>query len=833
MAGPMDPNVSLDYYRGFDKEATNVEHETIPEKQALNARYVSDFLGKRGITPENFDKNFNLATAIDMTASQKSSAGSQEMFRVLFDSKAFLDQRGLSDLFENMNESTVKSNIQFELQKRNETDQSVRLQRGYNTYRVIKMYCDRMFKIREQFSDVREKEKTQVNKGVKEEFAGVMEGVKKNFGNLEGKEKMLVVVGGLIGAAMLMSSDSPRVAKIRETVWTCLKIGGFAWLGNTVFKVFTGKTALQTISDWSKSNTATEEFWTKTYKTNSEQAEILRQSTIYLGDMDIMRLAGEYQKARNLGKDEITLPTVRDMNPKQIYTSLDVFFKRYPVEKIMQKYAQVKPEDRTWRSVMGAEMIEDQSIQMNDSVLSQTADAIGGTATRLYNAAAPKVEAAVDYVASGKIGEGAKKAGKAGGKVVKGIIVGGAGLVGGVVGGVYEGVKGTGKMVVEGGKEVASDVAEVAQAAWAWVKDLFKRNFGTEGTDDEVLTWSKKALKNLDETQSGDLEKFIRENNPEKKKADGYVDAMRNGNYERVGDVDVKYMERDKGTSTAAIFISAGCTIPLSEKGVTEQGVLDAMKKSDAGARDFLKKKYPQIADKIDAFVEFSQGVYVVSDRSYKVFVRMPLPGTDEFNQRMSGRWTPEEMKSRKNIEIFGTDNKLEYGKLEPWEQNQLRLNFYLDASQTNELNAICDKYTRMYNTKGLPINVVKERFLNNTDDRDVVLAALQSSMKLDRKLYTNRGLLEARESDIQKIEENAQSKVVGSDDVKKAFRESVRLKIGSRVRLALLGDSESMSFYNYDPSSTDKTKLRTADDLLKVYENDLNQKAKEKNASS
>jgi hypothetical protein len=662
-----------------------------------------------------------------------------------------------------------------------------------------------------------------------------MEDVKKNFGDLGGKEKMLVVVGGLIGAAMLMSSDSPRVSKIRETVWTCVKIGGFAWLGNTLFKVFTGKTALDTISDWSKSNTATESFWTKTYKTNSEQAEILRASTVYLGDKPFNYLAGEYKKARDLGKNRVELPTVmsKDMTPEQIYTSMDVFFKRYPVEKLMQKYAQMTPPP-TWREVVGTEMIEDGSIEMEDSLISRTTDAVHSTVNNAYNWIAPKAKAAGEYVSSGGLAQGMAKGGEAiGGAVAvvgkgigagaKGLILGVGAGVGGVAAGVYEGGKGVGKGVLAGAGEVASDISEAAKAAWAWAKETYRKNFGKEGSDDEVKEWAEKSLKNWDESQSGDLEKFIREHNAEKKKADGYVDAMRNGTFERVNDVDVKSIVRD-GDS---IYVSAGCRVP----GVVgnEQGVLDAMKKSDAAAREFLKKKYPQVSEKIDTFVEFSQGVYVVNDNSYKVFVRMPLPGTIEFNQRNAGRWTPEEMKKRKDIEIFGPDNKFEYAKLEPWEQNNLRLRFYLDSSQTSELDAVCDKYTRMYNTKGLAIDVVRKRFMENDEDRDTVYNAL----RFDRKLFPNRGVLEAHEGKIATIEKNAAANVVGSDDVKKAFEERMRKDLGIPLRLALLGDKSAMDFYNYDPASSDKTKVRNADDLLKTYENKLAQAAKLRNAES
>ncbi len=787
--GPMDPNVGLDYYRGLDKGAQDVESQVIPEKQALNTRYVSDFLSKRGITPENFDKNFTLATAIDLTASQKSSNGAQEMFKVLSKTKAFLDKNNMSNLLEKNDESTVKSDIHFELANRDDLKNEADLQRGYYTYRAVKMYCDRMFKIREQFSDVREKEKTVVDKGVKEEFAGVMEEVKKNFSHMDGKEKLLLVVGGIIGAAMLMGSDNPRIGKIRETIWTCAKIGGVAWFGNTLVKVFTGKTALQTVSDWSKSNVATEAFWTKTFKTNSEKAEIMRNSTIFLGDKNFMYLAEEYKKARDLGRNKISIPSVgsKDMTPEQIYTALDVFFTKdpkYSVENLMRKYALVKPAPN-WREVVGSELIEDQSIVMQDSLVSRTVDAVGNTADKAYNLIVPAATVA------------------------------------------YEDVKGVGRKILKGGKEVASDVGGAAKAAWAWVKDLYRKNFGEEGTDDQILEWSKKSLKNFKQSEGGDLEKFLRENNPEKQKADGYVEAMRNGQYEQMNDVDIKYVIRDAGTTSAAMYVCAGCKVP----GVigNEQGVLDAMKKSDAGAREFLKKKYPQIGDKIDTFVEFGQGAYIVDQTSYKVFVRMPLPGTTEFNQRNSGQWTPDKMKTGKYIETFGPNNKFEYSKLEPDQQNLLRLKFFLDVSQTAEINAVVDKYNRMYQDKGLPLNVVNKRFIEDSADREEVMKAMKA-LGFKPKLKQNEGFLDAKESDIAALEKDAASNIVGSDDVKKNFQEIARLSMGNLVRLAILGDQYAMEQYKFDPSPDSKALRKTIDDLLKAYKEDLSKKVKQAN---
>lgn len=825
--GPVDPHVDLGDYRRLDQpEGLNAEKEQMPEKQTLSARFVGDFLNKRGITQGNFDKNFTLATAVDLTFEDgKKAKGSAEMFDKLSKAKTFLDQRKMGDLLENTNEAAALSNIHRALEKSGDLKWEADILRAYYTYRAVRMYCDRMFKIHEQFSESRDKEKTKIDKSVKDDFAEAFDGMKKNFGSMDAKEKMLVVVGGLFGGAMLLNSDNPRIDGVRETIWTAMKIGGYAWLGNTICKVLTGKTAIDHISDMGKSSTENEAFWTKTFKTGPEQAENLRKSTIYLGDKDFMRLAEDYKKARDSGKTplEMSVPSVssKDMNGQQIYAALDAFFNKdanYAVDKLIAKYAQMKPP-ATWREVVGTEMIDDGSLEISGSLISRTADKAVGTVERVYNWGAPKVGAAYDYVASADIAGGAARVAKGGGRLVGGAARGLFYGIGGAATGAYEAARGISSSP-DSKSRLATDVSEAAKGAFEWAKDLYRKNFGKEGTDEQVKAWAPTALKVWDESRSGDLEKFIRENNAYPQTADGYAEAIRGGTSERVNDADVKFVIRGND-----MFVVANSHIQGEVIG-NEQGILNAGKKSDAAAREFLKKRYPAVADKIDTFIEFSQGVYTVNDASYKVFVRMPLPGTIEFNQRMNGRWSPKEMKGDKDLNIFSEGNKFEYSKLQPWEQNNLRLRFFLDSSQTPELEAVCDKYTRLYQDKGLPINVVRKQFMEDENDRKEVLKQL----KIETKLFANHGRLEAHESAITSLEKDAAAKILGSDDNKKAFEERMRKDLGAMVRLALLGDHESMLAYSYDPSSQETTKIHTAENLLKVYKDQLDKKAKEQN---
>jgi len=843
--GAFDPNVSLEHFRTHDKvDAVNPEGELIPEKETLNVRYVNDFLQKKGITPENFDTNFTLVTAIELTSAQHSK-GEKEMFDNLSQTKGMLDKLNLPDLLESMNDSKVKSNIHAELEKRKELGNESKLLLGYNTYRVAKLYCDKMYKLREEFSNTRKEQQTEINTGIKEGFAGVLNSMKENFGKMGSSEKMLLVVGGIIGAGMLLGSDSPRVSKIKETIWTCMKIGGVAWLGNTLVKVFTGKTALQTVSDWSKSNVATMEFWTKAYKTNSEKAEILHASTMYLGDIEIMRLAKDYKKERdNPNHDadhkEISYTTIsgKEMTPKQIYIALDTFFQTYPVDQMELKYAQWRtPGPATWREAIGNEMISDGKITMSDSLVSQAGAAVDSTFVRAGNYLGPKLESAADYAKSGKlagaIGSVGKGVGNVVGQVAGGTIEAAGGVVLGTVGGVWQGAKGVVKGGVKGAGEVLSDVGEAAKEAKDWVRNLFrKNNCGVEGTEEQVLEWDNKYLEYHSESRTEELGTFLHEKIGDKKNADAYEKVLTSTQTVKVDGAEVQYKKTND-----AIYVMSGSGVPNGEEVVgNEKGMWEARKNADAAARKFLTGQYPdEIGPNIDTYAEVNLGVWMTNEAKYKVFVRMPLPGTVEYNQRKVGHWTPEWMRSRTDVQKFGPDNKFEYASLQDWEKYNLQIRFLLESSQTDLLKAVCDKYSKIYQDKGWSIDVARGRMMNSQQDFDEVMHDLNNSMQLKdkQKLSKNNSVLQGLESKIDSIENDASLLVVGSDDVKKAFKETQRQTVGARLRLAILGDDHWREEFKYDPGSSDAGKLRTPDELLTVYKADLERLAKLGNQSS
>jgi len=760
------------------------------------------------------------------------------MHTTLSKTKAFLDGKHWSDLLEDTNEAAAKSSIHRKLEEDKALENEADLQYAYDTYRLVKTYCKRIFTFRKHLNETLEGEKKNVGKTFKEDVAGVMDNVKKNWNSLSGKEKLAVAAGGLITAAMILTSENPRMERLKEVAITCCKIAGVAWLGNKVCKVFMGETAIDAINEWSSETVASSDFWKRAFHTESEKAEALRKATIFVGDIDFMRIAGEYKKAKDLGKDKIDLPTVssKDMKPEDIFTAMKVLDSKYPVDQLMQKYALAKPPKPTFQEVVAAEMIEDKTIEMDDSLPSRVGAQVKGAYTRATNYIVPKVEAAGDYIANGKLEEklatGGEKVGTFLGKTGRGIGVGFKGLavgaaagVGGLAKGGYEGVKAVGKEALAGAKEVGGDLKEAGGETWEWVKSLYYENFGRLDTDEKMLEWDKERMRVWVESSQKDLDTTIRQKVPDQEKAQGYIDAGKKGQPEKFNDIVIRFIERN-----GAVFVAADETVQNTTT-VTKE-MIKAPKKSYEGAVAFLQNKYNIPADKIKDMIDMPYlGMHIQDTGVDRVYMRMALPGTPEYNQRLSGGWVPNRLRGLKEEILFNEGNKLDVTKLDDWQKNLLRVRFYLDASQTKELAEICNWYNQHYLGRGMPhrlvIGAIFEKEDKKRDD------TLRSDLRFAPKLVEKRDLLDTHESEIANIEEKAASKIKGSFAAKQEFETTVRRVWGYRLRLAILGDRASMDLYDYDPASTDKTKIRNIKDLLATYNHKLEKEAELKNAGN
>jgi hypothetical protein len=105
-----------------------------------------------------------------------------------------------------------------------------------------------------------------------------------------------------------------------------------------------------------------------------------------MGTQDFNDLAKKYQDAKASGEKKISVATVKqsDMTPEEIYTALDTFFSRYPVEKLIPKYRNAK-QKLNWTQVVSAEMSEDGMLDFKGNLAERAVDGVSEYGNRLWN----------------------------------------------------------------------------------------------------------------------------------------------------------------------------------------------------------------------------------------------------------------------------------------------------------------------------------------------------------------------------------------------------------------------------------------------------------------
>jgi len=374
------PEEILGHYRETDEKTP--QGETIPEKETLNTDRMRDYLKVNKFTPDNFDELFTVDSAIGLLKAG-GTKGELEMIRVISLSLNYLNKIGLKEEIEDKNPATFHSTLLKELHKRNELQMEADVMHGYETYALIKNRARKLLQIERHYSEQREQQVVTTEKSLTQSFKEVLNEVKGNFNKMD-KTERLIAVGGLIaGAIMIATSDNPKVQKLKDYLLQAFKLCGMAVTANYAYKLFTGKTALESVSDWSKQNLATDEFWSKALHTDAEKAALVQKSMVYLGDKDYMQVIRAYKEAKN-GK--VTLPRVqeKDMSPQEVFLALDTFFKIYPPEQIELKYRNAKRRPN-WAAVVSTALVEDSSIQISGDAMERAYDNVREFASRGWN----------------------------------------------------------------------------------------------------------------------------------------------------------------------------------------------------------------------------------------------------------------------------------------------------------------------------------------------------------------------------------------------------------------------------------------------------------------
>ena len=379
----------LEQYRQKDEKTP--QGELLPENETLNGERINDYMKNNGFhSVENFDERFSMQTVYDVL-SLGNTRGEKEMMSIIKSAQSFLESIGREKLMlESPTRAAFASTISKELLRRNQLDEEADLLKSYEAFATVRDVMRNRLVMHEQFTEQREDEKEGIGESMKETFTGIYKEVKKNFNGMSSTEKLVTVGALVISGGWFVMSDNEHVKEIKETLWSGLKLAGGAGAGavgfNYLWKLFTGKTALTAFDEWTESTAGNAEFWEKTFQTDAEKAETLRKGIVYLGDMDFLTLAKKYKDAKRKGETRINLVTVdkSDMTPEEVYTALETFFSKYPVEKLELRYrkSETSPE---FMNVVTTMLAEDGRLEYEGNVYERTVQTIDDWRTRGWN----------------------------------------------------------------------------------------------------------------------------------------------------------------------------------------------------------------------------------------------------------------------------------------------------------------------------------------------------------------------------------------------------------------------------------------------------------------
>jgi hypothetical protein len=377
----------LEKYRKLDEDKT-AQGETIPEQQTMNGPRVGKFLEEQGLTVDNFNDRFKVEMALEFVQESKAK-GEQNMFEIISKTYDYFKKIGLPDLIEEQTRTTFETTMRKEvgINHGESEDFIAQLIEGYETYQTVRRQLKiRLAVVQRTREEIGEERELMGEKTFSEDVKDIWKDVKKNFRKMDGKEKAVVVGGLLLLGIYAMTSESETAKKVKKVFKGALYLFGGGLFANYAWKLATGKSAIDAFSEWNKGSVGKTDFFEKHFRTTAENNEIMQKGMVYLGDKDFLYLADEYQKAKAKGEKEIKIPDVdpKKMKPAEIYTALDIFFKKYPEEKLILRFRN-EPEKQTFLQVFVIMMAENKDIGDVDGLVSRAAETIDDLTTRGWN----------------------------------------------------------------------------------------------------------------------------------------------------------------------------------------------------------------------------------------------------------------------------------------------------------------------------------------------------------------------------------------------------------------------------------------------------------------
>lgn len=710
----------------------SLDVQKTPESKGEKFHLAESFLQKAGINRDNFDDKFDLAAAIDFVKMQNPA---DQQLKKMEDINSQLLKWESPKLLNNSNPKVYASNLDKALRDNNITgdkekkDWEDKIRPVYDTVQFHRDYLDRFLKSQAVTGKILEGHKVDVGTSLTEDISGMVQEVKSTYKKMDGTEKFVVVGGLLLAVGMFLQSDNPNVGRFRDAVINMAKLGGFAYVASKIFKLATGEGPLDALDKATKQKAELPKFWTETFKTDAEKAAILRDSYIYMGDKDFSYLEEKYRVAKKHGENKIDIDSIHksDMNSKQIFTAMDVFFEKYDkqavdgkVVNLKDKYANWNPP-ATWRQVFSNETVSDKTLNFDDSTAGKMADAITGTGRRALNRTEIIFGAGYDWV------------------------------------------------------------ADKTGAAWNWASKKYHDTMGKDGNEEQVKKFAETMMPQ-GVINSKEFPDYI--NRVATSSAVGFAETYNRGTPDAAH--SLKFHQDSKSMYIIAEQKIQSFGDPKSRAA--------AFAEAEKQAKEFLKGKYgKEVGEKIDTVARITPGVFMEDKGTVIVPVRMPLPGTTEFNRYKAGL-----VEATNGQETLGENEKIDYDKMEPWQQERFRLRFFVDASQKDtDIKKITQFLTEQYRRMGLPKEVAQKRAYDSTlDANNGDFKAAGEKLGYTKKLYVNAPTLEGLEDNISKLEKQAAHDAKNDDKSRLATSEMIQRQFGPKIRLAILGDTEAQNWW-------------------------------------
>ncbi|MCA9373962.1 hypothetical protein KC725_02260 [Candidatus Peregrinibacteria bacterium] len=343
------------------------------EKQTLHSSRIQKYIEEHELTADNFGDKFDFDSALELLRMKK-TRGESLMEQELVSAKEYLDKldENGTEMMSDSDHDTFKSNLHALLEEKKALDHEKDISLAHQKYLLIRSLVYKRVSIQSKFESKREDKKVEITKGLKDGFSDKWKEIKKNYRKMSKGEKAVAVGALVIGTIWLFSqSDNPKIQKVKEYAWKGLKLAGAGVGINYAWKLFTGKTAVDALDNYASSTAGNAGFFKEAFKTDDEGGELMQRSFTYMHDEDILDMAKRYRQARanKIKKIEVASVAHSDMTPEEIYTAVDTFFKRHPIDEVEKRFKNEKSDQRKWSTAAATLMGEDGRFEADEPVL--------------------------------------------------------------------------------------------------------------------------------------------------------------------------------------------------------------------------------------------------------------------------------------------------------------------------------------------------------------------------------------------------------------------------------------------------------------------------------